>query len=286
MKRTERITITPEMAKNVLETSNPDNRPISPREVDMLAREMEAGRFKDNGDTFKFDTTGRLLDGQHRLAAIAKSGIPLIDAIIVYGISPDAVDTIDSGRKRSASDKAKFRGLAMTRNYASVARNRIQYLIGDLSSNRIISDLELLELFTEKQDLFQNSYSMAMKIYNSPLKIMPCPFAAVLSFVIEYDSDAASGIVKKLYSGEGLVKGDPCLLYRKTVAKFTSGPRGRWDRRCFMNLTVGMFNLALQGKKAGRSFDVETNTSLFFVPVTKGAFSASEAKKECQPAKS
>ena len=279
MKHTERITITPEKAKNVLETRNKDNRPISPKEVEMLAREMELGRFKDNGDTFKFDVNGRLLDGQHRLAAIVKSGIPLIDAIVVYGIAPDAVDTIDSGRKRSVADKAKFRGIAMTRNYASIARNRIQYLIGDLSANHTISDLELLELFEGKEELFKKSYSMAMKIYNSPLKIMPCPFAALLSFAIEYNSDAAEAIVKKLSSGEDLAKGDPCLLYRKTVAKFTSGPRGRWDRRCFLNLTVSMFNLALQGKKAGRSFDVETNVSLFFAPVTKGAFNASEVKK-------
>jgi len=272
MKRTERITITPEMAKNVLETANKNNRTISQNEVNMLALEMKMGRFKDNGDTIKFDTNDNLIDGQHRLMAIVKSGIPLIDAIVVYGIDPDAVDTIDSGRKRSVSDKAKFRGMSMSRNLASVVRSRVQYLMGDLSVYRIVSDLELLDLFEKKEELFKKAFSMATKIYNSPLKIMPSPLAALLSFALEYNEPMTEAIVQKLSSGENLAKGDPCLLYRKMVAKLTSGPRGRWDKRCFMNLSVSMLNLAMRGKKAGRAYDVEKNVSLFFAPVNAGAF--------------
>ena len=76
-------TITPERATQILATQNTGNRSISRRHVAVLAEEIKAGRWKLNGDTICFNGS-RLIDGQHRLSAIAASGIP-VESLVVYG---------------------------------------------------------------------------------------------------------------------------------------------------------------------------------------------------------
>ena len=45
--------------------------------VTAYAEDMAAGRWKENGETIKFDSEGRLIDGQHRLAAVVKANTPI-----------------------------------------------------------------------------------------------------------------------------------------------------------------------------------------------------------------
>lgn len=94
--------ITPEYAEFLL-NGNQRNRRVSQNNVDFLAKEMEEGRFKYNGDTIRVDTGGFLIDGQHRLLAIVKSKTTQMMAIAT-GLDPEVFMTIDQGRKRTAGD--------------------------------------------------------------------------------------------------------------------------------------------------------------------------------------
>jgi hypothetical protein len=78
--------------------------------VARYAREIAAGRWKPNGETIKFTMDGVLLDGQHRLAAVALAGVG-IETTVVWGLDPDCFDTIDSGRPRSAADMLAIQGI-------------------------------------------------------------------------------------------------------------------------------------------------------------------------------
>ena len=70
--------IGPEAAKEMLEC-NVDNR--SPKKS-ALAKALEDGEWQLNGETIVFSDTGRLIDGQNRLIAVIKTGVP-IDTIVV-----------------------------------------------------------------------------------------------------------------------------------------------------------------------------------------------------------
>ena len=59
-------TITPEFAKALLEL-NGINRPLSDPTLKGYIKTLETDRWKLNGETIKVTTSGRLLDGQHRL---------------------------------------------------------------------------------------------------------------------------------------------------------------------------------------------------------------------------
>lgn len=96
--RAEVVTVTPEQAGKWLERST-NVRPVSDGRVETLCRVLLAGGWKLNGEPIIFDEYGNLVDGQHRLWAIFKSGVTAI-LTVVTGVPRDAVPTIDTGTSR------------------------------------------------------------------------------------------------------------------------------------------------------------------------------------------
>lgn len=101
--------VTPAIAQRWLERHD-RNRPIRTVWVEQLARAMTDGKFQVNGETIKIGTDGSLLDGQHRLSAIVKSGVSVTMAV-ARNVPPDSFSTIDSGRSRSMSDVLMVQGM-------------------------------------------------------------------------------------------------------------------------------------------------------------------------------
>lgn len=82
--------VTPTLAASYL-AMNKLNRDRSSGHVRRLADAMLSGAWKENGDTIVFNC-GRLIDGQHRLAAIIESGVT-VKMLIVEGVDADAFTT-------------------------------------------------------------------------------------------------------------------------------------------------------------------------------------------------
>jgi len=107
--------ITPEFAKEVLEKRNKINRAILQGTVNSYAKQMREGKWKTNGEPIIFseeyeveeDGVKRnvrfLLDGQHRLAACVKCGIPFL-VLVVSGLPKEVFDSIDTGKVRAGKD--------------------------------------------------------------------------------------------------------------------------------------------------------------------------------------
>src|SRR6266568_3853923 len=96
------ITIRPQDATEWLRC-NKNNRPVRKRHVEFLAAEILAGNWQVNGQAIVIADNEEVLDGQHRLFAIIEAGKP-IQSLVVYGITPEAFRTIDTGAKRTGAD--------------------------------------------------------------------------------------------------------------------------------------------------------------------------------------
>jgi len=109
--------ITPEQAKIMLASNIENNRCVRSATVAQYANDMLNGEWEYNGETIKFGEDGDLLDGQHRLLAIIRSGISIkID--IVRNLKKTAFKTIDRGRSRSIGDIFRTEG---EQHYAQLA---------------------------------------------------------------------------------------------------------------------------------------------------------------------
>lgn len=116
--------ITPEVAQEWLNTYNTCNRNLRLSHVDKLVRDILNGSWKINGDAIRFSVSGELLDGQHRLTAIAKSGLA-VETLVIRGISEASRQTIDSGIKRTSGDNLGLMGIKNCNRVAAACRYAI-----------------------------------------------------------------------------------------------------------------------------------------------------------------
>lgn len=104
--------VTPAMAEQWLrDYAYEHQRPLRERHVRNLAAEMEAKRFRQNTQIHlvAFQSRLILIDGQHRIAAIVKSGQPQSFAVLITSAETSEevallYGTTDIGLRRSASD--------------------------------------------------------------------------------------------------------------------------------------------------------------------------------------
>ena len=160
-------TITPEMAKSFLE-KNEANRPLSARKVEAYADTMTRGGWQTNGEAIKFNRSGKLVDGQHRLNAIIKANIP-VEMMLIEGVGED-VTVFDRGKNRSIKDIMFFEGypsdlantlfIASANMYYSMQSAENPYAVVHVS--RIAGDLFIKEFLTTNADFFKHIWYTAI----------------------------------------------------------------------------------------------------------------------------
>lgn len=162
--RCEFETITPEMAEQYL-GKNTGNRSYKVKKVAAYARDMAAGEFLVTGESIKFDWTGRLIDGQNRLAAIVNAERP-VTTLVVRGLDPVVQMYLDTGAKRTHSDALKMHGAKGNLNsMAAVIRLLVSYQEGGLptahSRARDLTHAETLAFYDENAELLDVADSLA-----------------------------------------------------------------------------------------------------------------------------
>ena len=107
------IEVTPEKAQLWLE-NNFVNRPLSDGVVAAYARDMIAGVWVPTHQGIAFNDLDDLIDGQHRLHAIVRSGVT-VRMMVTFGLPSKiagremtTMDAVDRGRTRSVSDQLKI----------------------------------------------------------------------------------------------------------------------------------------------------------------------------------
>lgn len=115
------IEIDPRTAEAILAERNNGNRPPKPNKVQQFASDMDKGRWGLTGDTIKFGTDGRLLDGQNRLSASVRTG-KTFRTHVVFGIDPGLFGRMDIGKPRNAADVLHIAGFKYASTLAAAIR--------------------------------------------------------------------------------------------------------------------------------------------------------------------
>ena len=115
------IEIDPKTAEEILGNRNERNRPPKPNKVQQFAPDMTRSRWGLTGDTIKFGTDGRLLDGQNRLSAGVRSG-KSFRTHVVFGIDPALFGRMDIGKPRNAADILHIAGFKYASTLAAAIR--------------------------------------------------------------------------------------------------------------------------------------------------------------------
>lgn len=215
--RTEIVAVTPMLAKKWLAT-NSRNRNLRQRAVADYARDMAAGAWTFNGEAIKFSVTGRLLDGQHRLAAVAESGTT-VQMLLIWDLPDEAQETMDTGRKRLPADMFSLRGETNAAIVASVLRRIWLWEIGDYRCTGNIAPTvsECADLLAKHPDEIRRAVEIAARV-RKQFKQMPQSAVGLTHYLFNrLDPETAPWFFARLGDGADLHLGHPVLTLRTRV---------------------------------------------------------------------
>lgn len=208
-------TITPEIAADYLEL-NTNNRNLRKAHVLMLAKEMNEGRWVENGDPIRFNGKS-LIDGQHRLKAIISSRTNQ-RMVVVRGLSGDAMNTIDTNNAaRTAGDALSLSGHSQSNILAAALAVYDQYnKTGNMWRRGKFSTTRAFEVLEEIPRIKDTIKTWSTTVTKS--KLCPTSVAMACVFIFEEkDKELADEYITKVFKGMNLSDGEPAAVVRKAL---------------------------------------------------------------------
>lgn len=240
--------VTPEMAAELL-ARNVNNRKLNDKSVRFYADEMQRGDWQLNGETIKLNSDGNLIDGQHRLSAVVRSGCT-VKMEFRGGLNGREMATIDTGKPRSAADVLYMKGLKYTQAQAEAARFIIAYDSNVVVRGRIeskISNERILKFVESNPSLVSHAHSCHEKAIKS--LVSPSRALALWFLFDRHDEDMATKFFTSLATGAELSSNDPVLVLRnRLLASKLSARQHQLASREIIMLIIKAWNAWRAGK--------------------------------------
>jgi hypothetical protein len=221
----EYVFVTPEMAASWLEVNIERNRNVKKSRISGYVRDIQHDSWVLTGEAIKFDVDGKMIDGQNRCHAIVAAGKGAW-ALVVRGISPDALVVLDSGSARNTGDMLVITGLAEkadAKDVGSIARLWVAWKAGDvkhaashIGGSSQLTKTEMAEAVMSIPDIeFAARHARAMYRY------LRLPVSALGVAFLEFsalDVDDTAEFFNRIRDGIQNGPGDPFLTLSRRVS--------------------------------------------------------------------
>lgn len=246
---TSTVLLTPDTAKRWLD-ANTINRPLNKGAVERYRGDMLAGLWQYTHAGIAFDTNGDLVDGQHRLHAIA--GLPEGHAVamsVTRGLAPESRFYVDQGRKRTPGNQLAMAGVRNFNQTAAGARLYLLWATGNMfrdnNAKSSITAPKIQEWVADNAglvDLANDSHREIVKNDATPAVAR----AAFFAFA-QVDATDAVEFFHRFSTGIALGAGSPILALRERLASDRRQRVKRSDRE-----QLGLFVKAWNAEREGR----------------------------------
>ncbi|WP_326768602.1 hypothetical protein OG978_32425 [Streptomyces sp. NBC_01591] len=252
------VDITPALAKEWL-AQNTRNRNLRERVVTSYATDMRDGNWVEDGQSIKFSKgdivlldnpliTGKaLLDGQHRLSAIAESGMT-IRMLVVSNLPDTTQETMDTGAKRSLGDVLKLRGESHYVPLAAVLVRVHMWQEGARKSMRGArpTHRQLLSLLEEHPEI-RRSAEIGSRARNA--NRLSASTAGLCHWLfVQIDQGDCAFFFARLTDGAGLMIGDPIYALRR-AAENAMTDKARFREEHMTALVIKAWNAYREGRE-------------------------------------
>lgn len=215
------VTVTPEHAQLVL-MCNTNNRYLDKTTWRRYGEDMMTDRWQDNGEVSvqvsgTWDDPGEVLNGQHKLTAIAHYGIT-IDLLIAEHVNPATYVTMDSGKPRSLAHDLQREGVKDASNVAAAVRLSYLWAKGDPRSRIKITRQDISPYWQEHRDIVDSS--VRARRFVRHLRVSRSVLAAFHYRVRDIDPEDAETFLIGLQDGAELAHTSPILHCRNRLVDF------------------------------------------------------------------
>jgi len=237
--------VTPELAAQWLAT-NENNRNLRERLVRKLAGAIKRGEWRLNGDTIRFDQNGKLVDGQHRLAAIVHAQTP-IETFVAEGIDRSAQVTMDTGAKRTLADALKLRGENDVNVLAATLRMYWRYLHGQLRYFRVEATHEELLKLLDEHPTIRDSVSAVRATKTLRISHTTASTAHYICSRGNPEDEDAKYFFQRLLDGVDLEEDSPIRRLREWLLT-TAGTKTKHTPTYVLALYIKAWNAYIEGR--------------------------------------
>lgn len=237
------VDVTPDLAKQWLGV-NQHNRNMRFRLADSYAADIAEDDWDLNGETIKFATDGRLLDGQHRLQAIVDSN-KTVQLIVVRGLDPRTQATMDRGAVRKFGDVLKLDGETNAIGLAAAVRAVTGWKKGFRRAGSFSPSVKQLMHTLEQHPELRDIVSRA-QIYSSRCGIPASVLALCMWVFGQIEPEEAELFFIRLSDGVGLQRGNPIYELRKQALEARTN-RGHRSAVIHTAVTIKAWNIWRRG---------------------------------------
>ena len=211
---------------------------------------MAEGRWQFNGDPFRFNGDGTMIDGQHRALAVIDSG-KTVKALVIRDLPGVVHPTIDTGSVRNLANELSFRQEPSVTNVAATLRLIYLYESGEILTiaTRSSRSGELLKMLDNDHDAILESVRMAQPAYKAAGGRQSTLAAVAYLGSKEHDQDAMQDWLDHLREGTNYDEGDACLAYRNYATNVRTTPRIRVRPIEWFAITIKCVNAYLRGEE-------------------------------------
>lgn len=230
-------TITPDMAAAMLE-KNTGNRNLKEKHIQRIASDLKEGRWHWNGASIVLNGDGTILDGQHRLMAIVRSGVPA-QTMVVRGLSKSVQPTIDSNITRKANDVLTMRGVPYSTRVAALVRMAVAVNNGWVAPANM-SNTSVLDFVDQNPDVLK-----AVADTDAVCKFIPSSIASTWYYfaITSGLRERAKAALTVLESGIPEYEGDPIHAFRERMLRIEPTARnGHTVRLSLLYTLIGAWN--------------------------------------------
>lgn len=242
------VMISSKTAAEWLEKYKGPNRRISELQVLKFQADMESGRWHFEGAPIKISKTGKLLDGQHRLTALANT-VPEMELpfLVIRGLDDDAQLYMDQGQVRTCGQQLSLRGVSNSSLYAAASK-----LYLDWTRNRLFrsttrgctSKPEIIEWVLENQPLLEKVSQTDFAKTDAPASVV----GAFAMAILQASPARAYRFLKQLHAGTGLQEGDPILALDRRLRNIRKSGT-RVSSREYLAMFIKAWNAWVMGDR-------------------------------------
>jgi hypothetical protein len=248
---TEMVHVDAEMAHEWLRNQSA-NRSLRPARVAEFKSDILKRNWRMTGEGLKFDPEGKLLDGQHRLAALldandVEPGITVL-MLVIRNVPRDAQDVMDTNSRRTGADQFKIKGYA---NYAALAAAtkwsiiwERQALYGERTA-RTVTHSDQLE-FVRANPRLEEITALAAPKYK--FIYMPLGFIITSWWVLDrIDEEQAQWFFDRLADGVNLPELHPIHALRNSLITLRM-QKSNMPGDVYLSMVMRTWNAVREGK--------------------------------------
>jgi hypothetical protein len=227
---------------------NTDNRRLRQHRVEDLVGAILRGEWQFDGSPIRFSKSGKLLDGQHRLAAIEKSGRSL-QLLIVRGLPEEAQEVMDRNLGRKFSDVLQIAQEPNATTLAAATALVWRYenrLFGKDGSRERPSFPQLHDVLNRNPELRRSV--QAAGSYVSKIKMPRTYLAAARTVLMVIDEKDTDYFFSELMAGAELTQIDPIFRLREALNQNAMSRSKKYSSDHLLGLMFKAWNLYRAGE--------------------------------------